>query len=630
MDQGPRARRLRSRLLVATAAATVVASCGGADNAHWDAPDSPSSDVAPSLIATNAQLLMAVTGTDATIHVAGSPTPGAWTAWQAVGPDEAGQFEPSTPPVLIPRGSETSVVARGADDNLYLSEIAADRSSSPWVQLTQDGSVATRFAATSTDHEVHVAHPTSAGCLVARFGQGGPLGTSTIADCVDVTIAADGPDRVVIAARSPNRVRVLVADRASAWAMEEIGRVSRTTHSLSSVVRLDDAYHVIVTEERLVDDVSGSTQHRLLHLGFPVEAGRTLLRVVADYSPSEVGEHALPAITAYRGRLLAIWTTPHGDVRAARWDVAAGLRPWVDAGKVGSGSDRPQLVARNYRAGITIQQAQLPGFGNDAFAAVLAVDDDGEPAGARALNLSRDLMRRDIRRNLRLRDANAPVCMDAGADCPPDDPPVISDLQSEDRAVVSEIGFASWMFPADLVDGLYPSLVGALCEDGTWDPDKGGCISPYRLGVYVKGGGGLFNYRGAWINADSDHLQVWEELGHYFAPALGFGTSRTPDQGAADRSGIDLAVLKTGRKIFAQQAPSGCIAAGPRCAGFTGHAGNYDTNGVEHSFIYAVHYYIAEADLLRQFIADDLATGDTLLQRKYQWIRANIFGGVEF
>jgi len=46
-----------------------------------------------------------------------------------------------------------------------------------------------------------------------------------------------------------------------------------------------------------------------------------------------------------------------------------------------------------------------------------------------------------------------------------------------------------------------------------------------------------------------------------------------------------------------------------RWPGFTGYAGNYDTDGVQYSFIYPVFYYLTRGD--------DLSTGNCLLQRKY-------------
>jgi len=40
--------------------------------------------------------------------------------------------------------------------------------------------------------------------------------------------------------------------------------------------------------------------------------------------------------------------------------------------------------------------------------------------------------------------------------------------------------------------------------------------------------------------------------------------------------------------------------------------------------------YFSDGDQLRQWIQEDLKAGDTLRQRKYNWIKQYIFRGVEF
>ncbi len=632
----PRHTSLRSkhRMLSLIAVMVLLASaCGGnLDDPRWVNTDAPNAVVGPDIVAAEDRLVMALAATDDAIYTSRSFGPGSWSGWQPIGSEEGVDFASDTPPVLIDEGDEVLVLARSDDGNVYLANVE-DGPAARWSLIVDDGSIGASFAAVRNGDEIHVAYPVGDGCTVATFQGSRRTASSTIDDCLEVKMLRDGTDKFVVAARSENAIRIMTGERGEAWAMRELEVVFRTTHALSEIARLDDSYHVVASQERLLDDVVGDTEHVLLHIGVPVEGRSIHLQVIDRYEPSEDGGHALAAITEYRGRLLALWTSPQGDVHAARWDVADSDRPWIVYRRLARGHGRPQLAARDYWSGTPDQVKQLEAFGDDAFAAVLR--DTGNEIGdhgttASGLILSRALMQRDIRDNLRLHDAGANECWDGGDDCTPDDPPALPALSRENRPVFTEVGFALWMFPDEFVDGIYPSFVRWFCETERWNQDRGGCVEPYRLAVFLKLRGGLFNWRGAWINTSSDYLGVWEEAGHYLAPALGFGTTVTPETTASERSGIQLGVLRAGRDIFAQEKWSSCKAVRPRCPGFTGHAGNYDTTGVEHSFIYAVYYYISKPELMREFIAADLAAGDDLLQRKYNWIKNNIFKGVEF
>ena len=146
-----------------------------------------------------------------------------------------------------------------------------------------------------------------------------------------------------------------------------------------------------------------------------------------------------------------------------------------------------------------------------------------------------------------------------------------------------------------------------------------------RLPVYIKATGPVFFCAGVWNNRSDRYIRIYEELGHYMAIALGLGTYVTPDQAASDRSGIELSVLEAGRSIFTE-ATSSCPMPS-RCPGFIGYA---DADGVEHSFIYTMYFYLSRGDDIRQYLQDDLASGNDLLQRKYNWVRDNIFRGIEY
>lgn len=197
--------------------------------------------------------------------------------------------------------------------------------------------------------------------------------------------------------------------------------------------------------------------------------------------------------------------------------------------------------------------------------------------------------------------------------------------------MITEIGFNLWVFPDWLIRNLYSDFTVFFCgseaPENSWDDSSTPCLRD-RLPIYIKNSGGIFNCAGAWVNQDNDYISIYEELGHYMAPALGFGNNLTPTQETANRTGIPLSKLEEGYDLFGDIGP--CADLSNRCAGFTGISNNYDRTGREHSFMYTIYYYVDRGDEIRQFIQEDLAVGDNLLQRKYNWVKENIFRGLEF
>ena len=76
---------------------------------------------------------------------------------------------------------------------------------------------------------------------------------------------------------------------------------------------------------------------------------------------------------------------------------------------------------------------------------------------------------------------------------------------------------------------------------------------------------------------------------------------------------------------------SGCSG---RCPGFILNS-NYDqestnTEDMDHAVLYPILWYFHRGDEFRQLVIDDSAVGDALLSQKYEWVKTNIFRGVEF
>jgi hypothetical protein len=110
------------------------------------------------------------------------------------------------------------------------------------------------------------------------------------------------------------------------------------------------------------------------------------------------------------------------------------------------------------------------------------------------------------------------------------------------------------------------------------------------------------------------------------------GTDNSPPgpvEADAVRSHIPVSALQEAHSLFAERTGT-CGGTVGRCSGFTGIANNYDSDGQEHSFIYLVYYYVSNGNQLREWVIQDAARGDTLLLRKYNWVKNYIFRGVEF
>ncbi|GAB3092718.1 galactose-binding domain-containing protein [Lysobacter terrae] len=74
-----------------------------------------------------------------------------------------------------------------------------------------------------------------------------------------------------------------------------------------------------------------------------------------------------------------------------------------------------------------------------------------------------------------------------------------------------------------------------------------------------------------------------------------------------------------------------CVAAGgPDGRRYQGGVRWYDVGTADHAFIETVTAYRWFGAELRDLIADDVAHGNDQLQRRYNWIRDNYYGGVEY
>lgn len=610
--------RGRRRSLVLLAAMLLLVSGCGSRSSAWDQTLGPASDAGLDLTADSAgNLYLAVTGATGSIQFASSSVPQTWSNWRELPGAPASGFDTATSPALSRSANRLFAFGRGADDNLYIATRTLPADWTSWQAATTDASVKGRIVAASTGvSEAHVVYTTGDGCRYLRLIDATPVTSVGWPGCIEATITAVGPDTVGIALRFENKLEFTQAERSSDWTFRNPRIIFTHSYEMSDLVFFNGAYHLVSDYRETLGDVPPTFVFELRHLWINFTSQDIHFRVIDTYTPA--GDvHAIPALATYRDRLVTLWTTPGGYVNAARWDVADPELPWIVYRDIGWGTGklRPRLIVTNPH--FSPNQYFSPHYGDDVLAAVLS---KASPSVPTSIILSRAMMRPDIYNSFAVYNvANSTAT-----------PARIWNLWNDDRPVITEIGFNLWMFPNWFVRKQYPNVVKWMCDDiGKWGPMLDPCRSR-RLPVYVQDLGGLFNFHGAWINVQSSAIRAWEETGHYMALALGMGNDfPPPDAGTAQRTSLSLSVLNAGRSLFTEGTAS-CPQLPPRCRGFTGIADNYDATGREHSFLYTVYYYLNDPSALRSFINTDLASGNDLLKRKYEWVRVNIFRGVEF
>lgn len=606
----------------------------------------PGSDITGSwrLLGLQSRAGPAVSGhSDNTVHVAAIDTagqlnvrnsagPGIWSNWTRI---QGPSFDPDSEPVLLRSGDDLHLFARSSDGDLC--QAIRSRFGSTWTQaskLTGDGSVAGRIdvAMTRVDNavEVHAVYRRSGGGVVyARFAGGQQVAQQVFADALEAGIGSDGEDRVAVALRKLSQVFVHTAQRGSRWAFSLLGGRAVSGYGggaiddVANVVFLGGEVHVAYAQHFRPDDVGPGLVYRVNHARFrPGRNDDYFGRVITDYVPSG-SEPARVRLAVYRAKVVALWTEPTDRLRFARLDSMDPTYPWVDHHEFsrGTAAGRPALAA--FDTQLQDQSYLLPNHGRDLFAAVRG---PGAASSVRFGICSRAVFKRLVPREFDLYDS---MSGKAAFQHQPNAPTPIS-ISQEHRPILSEIGTSLWMLPRWFVAGLFPRTVRErLCDN--WK-NTGRATPPCtnaRLPIIVKPNGGLFVSQGAWINLDSEYVRVWEELGHYAAWALGIeDIGAGPDAAAAARSGISLRALQSAFTLFNERI--GRCQSGPRCSGFTGYAGNYDASSREHSFLYTVYYYVHRGHDLRQFVDEDLGRGDSLLRRKYDWVKTNLFRGLEF
>jgi hypothetical protein len=601
---------------------------------HWLRTEGLQTQASPALSAhTDNRLYMAAVADDGLVRVTSTQKPGAWAVWQTLWGAPGAGFDLSTPPVFVRDGTVLYVFVRGADNNLYR---ASKNGALPWTSLTAlitDSSVRGRVEVASSrssrsTSETHIVYTGLSGVQYARFTGSTLASTRVWLGALDGVVATDGQDRLFVAIRRTSSVETQRADRGTGWNFGAAGTDGASgVYDLSNAVFFDDAFHVLVARRQMVSP--GTYEYELVDRKAKLTAeftvGFVTLTRLATYKPV-ADRHVAASLVVYRNKLVTAFRDPTGAVRRGRLDNADPAAPWIVGGAVEEAVTdfRPALASFDARPVLAPVDYRYSNFGDDTFVAVPGKDMGGRIA---FINFSRALFRYDFDAQFTLYDTSDDTLCDPVA--PHMSAMSVPDLWLEGRPVLSEVGYNLWMFPNWFVKDLFRDFTEVRCSNGEWGADDLPCKTQ-KLPVYLKDSGNLFVCRGAWVNYSSPYMRVFEELGHYMAAAIGLSDNNSgPDTTHAARTGIALAVLENAYDLFAERTGQ-CGGVTGRCRGFTGIGDNYDAGSRQHSFIYVAYYYIRDGDQLRTWIAQDVAAGDTLLQRKYNWIKNNIFRGVAF
>ncbi len=627
----------------------------------WSTVASVATRSSPALRSLNGALHLVAVGTTGTLRHATTVTSAAgWTAPVDAGRPSATALATDTAPVLLSDGTTLYAFARGADNNLYRASRPNGASWSSWTALTAHGRVTGRVSVAFSRYAIVVNGEPGPSVLVthclyaapsgtteyARFENGSLVASSAFAGFDEGVVATIGATEAFVFLRGRQSMAAYRATRTSSgWGWTAAG--TRGTfgtlgrlYDLSDAAFFAGAFHVVYSyRTQLLPDYN--TVYRTAHARFvPGQSDDLFSRVVTTFVPS--GDPDTAGVTAtgrqvpeatlavYRNKLVAAYRMPDGSVRYARWDNADPTAPWVGNARVASGTShrRPALAPYNGRPAVSDYGAS--NYGDDLFAAGV----DATYATARAVDFSRAIYKVDVGAQFALYTSNSdnldPVCRDqseAGA-------PTAVSVASEDRPYLSELGFALWALPSWFADGLWQEQAQRFCATLPSWPASGrvpaSCDASTRMPVIVRAPDSEFICRGVWIGRTGSYIRIWEELGHYATHPMGINDDSTgPTADNASRSGIALTALQSAATLFGAGVGR-CGAATGRCTGFTGIANNYDAGSREHSFIYVVYYYLRDGAQLRAWAAEDVANGSTLLQRKYEWVRDNLFRGVEF
>ena len=379
----------------------------------------------------------------------------------------------------------------------------------------------------------------------------------------------------------------------------------------SHIIHFNRQYHVVLCYTTRGPENGFTYTHNIEHLQFGAGPGNPVVKNIASLNYAQRA-NIKPTLCLYRNKVIALWSSnPAGNIGIARWDFLDPAGPWLQETKLQLPGTIHTIAATAFKK---IPFSYLNDYGNDLF--IAATSGQGVISFE---NFSRSLSKALCNEQFQLDTAESETS-----------PRVEVDLLQDKGPVISELGYNLFIFPDWFINNMYKKVAENYCNT-SWAP-----CTTRKLPVIVTPHGNLFFARGIWINRQSDYSNVFEELGHYMALLMGLTTDNgtpppppPPSLKNAEDTKVPLEELKKAFAIFEENL--GAESFEGRIAGFLNVANrNYDRGGREHSFLYAAYYYSFKAAEFRQYIQEDLARGNDLLKRKYDWIKKNIFRGIEF
>ncbi len=635
-----------------------------AQSIGWKSLPGTQSSVEPALSDHSDGKLYAATidKTGRLLHAA-SDSPNGWTVWQQVG-SGAPLFATNTAPVFIRDFNALFLFARGADSNLYVNYKVDANAWSTWQPLATGGQIAGRFSVaitrlnSSTNPELHVIFKSYGDTVkYMRFSfnvfnwvftgtskqwtsaQEGVIGTNGY----EAMIAIRTTNAVVVESLSrlllfsgPVWVFVPVTKRAAEGADGQV-------YELSNIAYLGEAFHVAyaIKYYNSTSTFSGyvfTLEHSRFRSGKSYDGYR---RTITGWDSN--GQPPQPELCVYRNKLVAAYRDHQSYIRYARWDNADSAEPWIGKEKVAGGlSDhRPALATFNrlnywpvtgdHGTQEAIYFYSNANFGDDLFAAVNGINDDA----IWVANFSRDIFRIEVGRQFGIFNAYIPntYIPNLNTYIPGSCPVSLQTayavtLNADDRPLITELGYNQWILPNWLSGTIYKKIGVGACSSS--DPYYKPPCTEAKLPVVIQcpQAGIFFNdYSSIWITMDSSADRIFEEIGHMMAGAI-----KLDDPGAiVDGAVIPKAPMLEAYDIFGVDASSSYKNSSGRYVGFTDVSHETEVQpSRQHHFIYPLSRYYSDGDTLRRWVQEDLSHGSNLLKRKYDWIKWNIYRGVEF
>lgn len=600
------------------------------------------------------RLYMAAVSVGGSMLITTTTAPSVWATAKELGPRPAAGFALDTAPVFAQANDRLYLFARGGDNNLYWAVKKASDPWTPWFTLTWDGDVGGRISVTLTRAAAtspllfHTLYTSSSGAV--RYRQFSDAGVATGIPkrwdgAQEGTIGSDGSNEVLVAIKYPQRMQVENAtgyarvNAPNSWYFTVTGgRIAEGVQGqffdISNVVFFNGSFHLAYTWH---SGAFYSLNHSRFRQGKPDDGYYRMLR---SYSPTS-GVNPQAELCVYRNKLVAAYRGDNSGVYYARWDTADPTTPWTGFGRIGTQTTggRPSLATFNRRATVSAAEGATfyasANFGNDLFAAIRGLDGFAEHQYF-FVNFSREIFRREIGFQFTLYKPSATFPKDNPCNNDPRYAPTSISLKTEDRPVLTEIGYGTWALPSWFASSVYQRQAQGTCQAGglTDVQTATGWYKPpcsyVRYPLIIAPWDALFVcHESIWFGQAMDARGFFEELGHATADVLGIhDDGKGPTVSNAETSKIPLAALSEAASLFNERV--GTCSGKTRCRGFTGFANNYDVGSRQHSFIYVVYFYFLDGDQLRKWIAEDLSVSDMLLKRKYEWVKKYLFSGRDF